>query len=378
MPRVMRRPALLAAALLVADGLLYLGLRVSDTRRIFYDRSDVDPHRLQYWAANGFDAGLGWDLGTGSRDRLGAMPHRAYRQRDRYKIKAFGDSFTFGSDVAAGENWTAVIEGVTGWECLNYGVPGYGTDQAYLKYRRTSVPTEYTILGIQQENIARVVNIYRAFYMEDWGPPKPRFFLDGEGLRLEPNPIGKAEDARRLLDRAFVEGLRRLDYWPRYNEEVLGAPRRLQWPAAWTILGHAPFFAGRAWLEFRVRQWPNYEDEVRRYRHHHLYDESSEAFQILSRVVDEFVRLCRRRGEKPLVLVFPLQHTVDLMKTYGRSVYGPLVRRLAQNRIPHIDFGPVFVREHYVEYYLGYNGHLSAAGNERVAREVIHFLGRPE
>jgi hypothetical protein len=373
---MMRRWALLAAALLIADGLLYAALRALDSSRIFYDRSAVSPARLRYWLASSYDSQLGWDIGAGSKNKLGASRRGDDPPGARYRLKAFGDSFTFCSDVPDGQTWEAIIEQQAGWICLNYGVPGYGPDQALLKYQRTNVQTDFTILGIQEENIARVVNIYRAFYMDDWGPPKPRYFLDGGGLRLEPNPIPRAGDAPRLLDPRFVDRLRSLDYWPRYNEQVLGAPRRLCWPATWTILRHAPFFAHRALLEIRLRLHPAYEDEACRFKFYHLYADSSEAFQILIRLIDDFAALCRARGERPLVLVFPMEHTVQLMKTYGRCIYAPLQRRLREKGIAHIDFGPVFAREDFGKYYVLRNGHFSAAGNERVAREVIHFVHR--
>ncbi len=370
------RLALLLASLLVADGLLYAILRALNPGRLFYDRSDVSAHRLDYWVSNSYDPELGWDVPAGSKHDLGASRPSHYPAASHHKIKAFGDSFVFGSDVADSEAWPAVVERQTGWSCLNYGVPGYGPDQAFLKYRRTTVPTEVTILGIQQENIGRVVNIYRAFYMEDWGPTKPRFFLEGDGLRLEPNPVARPEDARRLLDPAFVDTLRRLDYWPRYNEDVLGAPRRLTWPASWMVLHHAPFFLDRAWLEAHVRIRPAYRYEVRRYRPYHLYSESSEAFQILVRLIEEFTRLCAQRGERPLVVVFPLQHTVGLMRDYNRCVYEPLQRSLLDRGVPHIDFGPLFAREDFTAYYLAGSPHFSPAGNQRVAREIIHYLHR--
>ncbi|HYM12215.1 MAG TPA: hypothetical protein VEU62_15880 [Bryobacterales bacterium] len=371
---MIRRLALLAASWLIADGALYLALQALDSSRIFYDRSSVSPARLKFWLANSYDPELGWDVGAGSKNNLGAARRADYPQAAVYQIKAFGDSFTFGSDVGDGQTWEAAIEREMRWACLNYGVPGYGPDQALLKYRRTPVRTEYTILGIQEENIARVVNIYRAFYMEDWGPPKPRFFLDGDGLRLKPNPIARPEDAGRLLDPVFVDSLRKLDYWPHYNEDVLGAPRRLEWPATWIILSHAPFFLRRGALEIRLRVHPTYEDEARRFKPYHLYNESSEAFRILARLIDRFAALCAERGERPLVLVFPMEHTVGLLKTYGRCVYAPLQRHLDASGVPHIDFGPLFAREDFARYYVRYNGHFSAEGNERVAREIIHYL----
>ena len=364
----------LLLAWLIADGALYLALRVLDSSRIFYDRSSISPQRLQFWIDNTYDAELGWDVGARSKNNLGSARRGDYPAGAELVCKAFGDSFTFGSDVADGQTWEAAIESGAHWPCLNYGVPGYGPDQALLKYERTRVKTKFSILGVQEENIARVVNIYRAFYMEEWGPPKPRFFLGAGGLRLEPNPIARPEDAARLLDPAFVDSLRRLDYWPRYNEEVLGAPRRLRWPATWTILSHAPFFARRAALEARLRLHPTFDDEARRFRFYHLYQENSEAFQILTRLIDRFAASSARRGERPLVLVFPMEHTVEVMKTYGRSIYEPLSRRLESSGIPYIDFGPLFAREDFHRYYVSYNGHFSAQGNERVAREVIHVV----
>ncbi len=373
----MKRLALLTASLVVADGILYLGLRRLDSSRIFYDRSNaVSAHRLEFFAAHSYDAELGWDLERGAKNRLGGR--RGARDPDlgRYQAKAFGDSFTFGSDVDSDETWPAFVERQTGWHCLNYGVPGYGTDQALLKYRRTPVPTDFTILGIQQENIGRLVSVYRAFYMEDWGPTKPRFIVEGQGLRLDPNPIGSREQLRRLLDPAFVEALRRKDYWARYNEDILGAPDRLRWPALWTVLRHGRFFLDRAALESRLRLRPSYQDEARRFKPYHLYQEASEALEILVRLIDAFAAECRQRGERPLVLIIPLQHTVDLMKTYGRCLYQPLTRRLSQRGVPHLDFGPVFVKERYGDYYRPYNGHLSPKGNQRVARQVVEALRR--
>ncbi|MBI3698748.1 MAG: hypothetical protein HY238_28405, partial [Acidobacteria bacterium] len=310
---MIRRVALLAVSLLVSDTVLYFGLKALDSSRIFYDRSAVEPHRLDYWISHSYDPELGWDIPAGDKNRLGAARRGHYPEAAHYEIKAFGDSFTFGSDVGETETWEAVIERETGWSCLNYGVAGYGPDQALLKYQRTKVKTRCTILGVLDENIARVVNIYRAFYMDDWGPPKPRFFVDGDGLRLEPNPIARPEDAHLLLDPAFVDSLRALDYWPRYNEGTLGGPRRLRWPALWTVLRHGPFFLERGGLLIRMGIRPTYEDELRRYKPYHLYQESSEAFLILTRLIDRFVARCEERGERPLVLIFPRQHTVEIL-----------------------------------------------------------------
>ncbi len=96
------RWVLLGAALLASDGILYMGLRAIDTSRIFYDRSgSVTRHRLEYWSRTSFDPDLGWDLGRETKNPLGGARHPGdYPALPRYTAKAFGDSFTFGSDVA--------------------------------------------------------------------------------------------------------------------------------------------------------------------------------------------------------------------------------------------------------------------------------------
>jgi hypothetical protein len=69
----------------------------------------------------------------------------------------------------------------------NFGVGGYGTDQALLRFMHNpSDPSSVAVLGIFADNIQRNVNRVRYFLVG--GDPlliKPRFVLDDDGtLRL--------------------------------------------------------------------------------------------------------------------------------------------------------------------------------------------------
>src|SRR5262245_17866041 len=56
------------------------------------------------------------------------------------RVSAFGDSFTFGSEVEINETWESQLEGQDPrFEVLNFGVGAYGLDQAYLRYLQDGV-----------------------------------------------------------------------------------------------------------------------------------------------------------------------------------------------------------------------------------------------
>ena len=54
------------------------------------------------------------------------------------------------------------------FEVLNLGVGGYGTDQAFLKYKLTqkNLDADMVLIGYMTENCNRNVNTYRPFYVK--------------------------------------------------------------------------------------------------------------------------------------------------------------------------------------------------------------------
>lgn len=367
---------LLALMFFAVDTALYFALDyVNSTRNLFYDKTDLSRERIDAWLQNTYHPVLGWNIPKAQRNNLDTRRDQDYPAKEAYKIKAFGDSFTYGAEVDADQTYAAHIEQITGWDCLNYGVGAYGPDQALLKYRLTEVRSEYTILGILCENIGRLVSHNLALYMREWGPPKPRFVAENGTFALLENPIAEPEAAYRLLDDDFQASLKRHDYWPYFYEHKLQAPPRLQWPATLTVVKHLPFFYNRAVIEVQRRLKPTYEVEKLTYKYYHLYDDTtSEALSILKFVVDEFVAEAQARGEQPIVLVFSDQFSLDLRRNHGQNPYEPLISHLAQRGYIYIDLGAVFREEPYVEYFNFYNSHYSPLGNKRVAEEVIALI----
>ncbi|NWG76198.1 MAG: SGNH/GDSL hydrolase family protein, partial [Rubrivivax sp.] len=109
------------------------------------------------------------------------------------RIALFGDSFTFGADVPFQETWGYYLQdeieksGVRA-EVLNFGVGGYGMDQAYLRWKEVGCKfsPDIVIFGFHPENVKRNVNLIRSLYVPQTGIPfsKPRFVLEDGRLRL--------------------------------------------------------------------------------------------------------------------------------------------------------------------------------------------------
>ena len=364
---------------LICDTILFLGLSYIESRKhILYRSTTISSEDLASFLRARFDPLLGWDIHVDERTNLGTRGNRDYPEKPRYRLKAFGDSFVYGAEVAEDETFCAYVEERTGWDCLNYGVGGYGPDQAFLKYRSNHIPADYTILGVLCENIGRVVSYYPPFYMREWTPPKPRYVKEGETFRLLESPIHDRQEAIKLLDERFIDTLKPNDYWPYYYEEILNAPDRLRWPATWTVLKHLRYFVWGARTGLNKRFGSNYDAARQVYKYTHLYESDSEALAILRHILDEFVALAHDRGEVPIIVFFPDQFSLDLKRDHGRLPHAPIAAYAEGAGYNTIDFGKVLSGEDYSPYFLYYNSHYSPAGNERVASEIVRFIERLE
>lgn len=206
---------------LFAEGLSYLSLRILFSQRKIILRSRPSDQILQSFYEKSFDPVLGWDNRPGpDRPEIGPLTER---KDDGQKgtglpeegIAVFGDSFTFCSEVKDDETWPHYLSELTGRPVTNFGVIGYGPDQAYLKYRKVISRRRYptVILGMNVENIGRLLNRYRGFYCcageFDPGFTKPRFVPEGGGLVFVPNPIRTREEFSLYLNE---EGLKQISH----------------------------------------------------------------------------------------------------------------------------------------------------------------------
>jgi hypothetical protein len=252
-----------------------------------------------------FSAELGWEM---------RYPNAAgYRGEEkdvgRAALAVFGDSFTQGHPWLEG-SWPYLLERRLGRPVLNFGVGAYGTDQAYLRFRMRYVDklsTPYVALCVQSENIARIVNVYRGFYVRGTrvDATKPRFELTESGaLALIPNPVRRYEDLARLSDMQFLRDLGEKDYWYRHFD-AHGLNRHINFPYSIGVLKALPFYANRI-IRNRIGNESAYKA---------LY-EDDEATRLLAAIIAAFIGDAEASGTVPIIVFFP--NRIDL-NDYARD-----------------------------------------------------------
>lgn len=273
---------------------------------------------------NDYSAVLGWTIKPGGaapplyrangRGLRGDREYAAAPAADTLRIATFGDSFTHGDGVANAETWQVTLEAaLPGSEVLNFGVGGFGLDQALLRYREegTAYRADVVLIGYLTENINRHVNVYRPFYSPKTFQPltKPRFAIEGDGLHLLPNPLQPLAAYRALLARpdSLLPILGRHDYYYRSRE----------WASRWDLSPTVRLLKVARRMVLQRVDAPTVAG---------AYNVRSEAFAVTARLFDEFVRDVSRRGARPLIVIFPTRD--DLKHAAAGRAYQPLLDTL--------------------------------------------------
>lgn len=274
------------------------------------------------------------------------------------RVTAFGDSFVHGNEVTDEQAWSRQLEQLDPRvEVMNFGVGGYGTDQAWLLGRRwRNLGAQVVILGFAEVDYARNVNRYRRFLSTEELPLfKPRFRLATDGtLALIPNPVPGAEGLARLLDDPRGALAAAPDDWF-FDAWVWRNP--LYDASALVRLGAT--LGSTAW---RTRLRPD-----RLYRSD-LMNRECEAYPLLLALVREFAEEVRTEGGRFLLVIFPGRDE-DIWGD-GPPAYAPLIEDL--DGIDVLDLAPSLAAEPALspDNLRAPGGHYGPAAHAVVARAI--------
>jgi hypothetical protein len=250
----------------------------------------------------------------------------------------------------------------TGCAVGNYGQGGYGTDQAFLRYRHNDADrATVVILGLLTENVVRHLTRDRDLLTYSMAfAYKPRFVVEEGELVLVPLPCLTEDEHLRLV------GLKSPQLELEYESFFPGGPAGMYlpgFPYTYSLARGLGDYRFRARLVGRPTHAEYFE------RGHPL-----QGYEITRGICLEFAKLARSRKQYPLVLVLPTRQDVESWRKDHQWCYDELVADLRSAGVDTIEFGSALaeslegrdVREAY-----DYSDHFEPAANRRLA-EFVH------
>jgi len=354
---------LLAVVVLVSVEILgFVAGKIVARAGFLYDPPSVEDYP-SYLARR--DPLVGWpaqaSFGQGEFDRSGSRVVPEFPDPSVPACAAlFGDSFTWSADVPPEHAYGNVLARLMKCRVANYGVGGYGTDQALLRYEKLITdPAPIVILGHYSENIIRNINQERGFLGNQVLGLKPRFIAQNGELKLVPLPELSEAEYRSLATRA--RELLPYDYFAPGGPSGIG---RLEFPYSLSTLGVVRHYRIMARLQGR----PSYAQ---------FYDPGhpSQALQVTESIIRAFVAEAGKRGQKAMVLIIPDQKDMEALRRRGELPYAVLVNRLRIAGIETPDVAEAMAPNSDCELYMRCDGgHFSARGYARLAEIAFDAL----
>lgn len=304
-----------------------------------------------------YDQHLGWTVGANRQGGDGlylssAEGLRAARQgavlagpKSKPRVALVGDSYTFAERVSYEDSWGSILESRSGLDAqvLNFGVGGYGVDQAYLRFKKDVLPwnPDVVILAFPMHDLNRTMTVYPFINWPDWGIPfsKPRLHRAGGALQTLNVPtipphsmfaLGSISDLPFLdFDAGYTT-----HHWQRGIADVSYVTR-------WLF----SYFPRRASQSLRTS--------------------ADETLELNGAILRAFIQSANERGVAALVVFFPSRPELPRL-IRGESTAWSLQRQRLS--VPLLDTTPCLVELGYDDAFVPGDPHYSPRGNAAVAK----------
>lgn len=346
--------------------LSYMGLRVLSERGIIYDPPEVTEESLDHYI-HSRDPVLGWPSPTGRTeppyDGIGARQSPAFPSPTTPAcVATFGDSFTFGDQVGPEDAYPNRLAERLGCRVNNYGVGGYGSDQALIRFRAVEDPAPIVVFAHYSDNIIRNVNRFRNLIAPSTGLGfKPRFVMS-DRLELVPIPTPPSVDSIADISGAWMSD----EYFLPGGEAGI---IELGFPYTVKVL--------RAFSNYRVRaRFAGVPSYAPFYAADHPSNALAVTIAILIAVLDETAA----HGQTPILVALPGHRDVEAaLAGNPQPYYQPLLDALGQHGVatPNViaamlDF--LDVEKSVCDLFVNCNEHYTPAGNDLVAQVIYDWI----
>ena len=325
-----------------------------------------------------YSSTLGWAIkenGLSDIFRANSRGIRADREyeyvppKNVVRISCFGDSFTHGDEIRNEDTWQEKINMVNDkLEVVNFGVGGFGLDQAFLRYKQDGVHynSHIIFIGFISPLISRNVSVFRPFMTPTTGLPltKPRFIIKNERLVLIKNPINELTQYKNLLDNieVFLPKLGVNDYHfqssTRYKEGVLD------------------FFPSVRLFKMFSCKLVKYIDSSYIVRNG-CYNKDSKAFKLTIRLFDEFFDSAVYNNSLSMIILFPTRGDIIQYRKKRTTSYEFIRNYFEAKGYPYIDIVNAFDKygkELTLNDLFMPKNHYSPLADELVAKYILRYL----
>lgn len=290
-------------------------------------------------------------------------PRTLERAGERARIAILGDSQTWGDGVADHETFAHLLDSDR-FDVLNFGVMGYGTDQALLQYvvEAAAFDPDVVVITAFLGNDLRDNLSTGSFQF-----PKPVFRIDSSGeLCLEGVPVRHSTLLAAAVN-VYRFALR--------HSHLLNAFAEI-----WTPPSPEPVRGYRSWVERGRPMRPVFQADSG--------DPTPDALEITARLLEDLSRTVRATGASPIVVLLPdvwqievaldpeWQSDLDRSSVDWRRPQNVLRRRLEAMSVPVLSMLQPLARSEAAGdpiYYPRWR-HLTASGHRVVARELERQL----
>tara|TARA_B100000242_G_scaffold286316_1_gene251739 strand:- start:33 stop:1154 length:1122 start_codon:yes stop_codon:yes gene_type:complete len=322
-----------------------------------------DPNKITKFNTkklNNYSEPLGWITAKEERDNIGArVSPNIYNSTC---IEMFGDSFTFSADVSSEFAWPAQLSKLLNCKVNNFGVEGYGSDQATMLHELTKKTAKISVLNHLSENIIRNVNQFRTLiYPTNSIVLKPRYIIsDQNTLDLIPKPdlnkfdlVNSKNLKHKLQNEYFIPG------------GLSGIKEKLLFPYTLSFLDT---IFNHYHLNSKLRSFP---------KHKKFYDKNhdSNALNVTYKIMEKFVYNSKSKGQLPIITIIPTCRDLEYFQKFGEKPYQPLLTELIDNDILHYDFMDKFSKqENFYNYFGTCSSHPNKDGYLFMAENFKDFL----
>ena len=278
---------------------------------------------------------LGWpspqNYGVEEMDKIGSRVNPYFPDTSEIPcVSVYGDSFSWSEEVNAASAWPAQLSKLLNCRVNNFGVGGFGTDQALIRlYGNKTDQPEVLIMGFFSENIMRNVNQFRGLLSsspkEQFGF-KPRFIVENDQLQV----VNLLDFTNIAYKDVYLNPNQYLAYDYFLPGEDTQVPS-LRFPYSVTVIKA---------ISSKKFKTSYLENESKPF-YYSLYEDNhpSDALKVTKKILLAFNAESSKRNSQSLIILIPSASDLFLYESSKQWPYQNLIMYLEQWNLDYLNMG---------------------------------------